>query len=199
MNSRTVPSTWLRHPDPVTPGSVFPPVGGSPLALTDTWILACSKRHSLPVKAGDTASLARGREAPLLGLLRRPLLACPGPPTPRAVRSGSCSTALKRLMSICLPMLMCLGDVSGSREEGSRLSSGACRRQGLRVAGGDPLPGCAAHAPGQGGRALEAAAACVGGRAPARWTWKPHCWPLAPMPATPQMARTTSPRPVSRV
>lgn len=50
------------------------------MALTDTWILACSKRHSLPVKAGDTASLARGREAPLLGLLRRPLLACPGPP-----------------------------------------------------------------------------------------------------------------------
>lgn len=186
-------------PGPGNPRLCLSSSGRQPIGLDRHLDPRLQQTHSLPVKAGDTASLARGREAPLLGLLRCPLLACPGPPTPRAVRSGSCSTALKRLMSICLPMLMCLGDVSGSREEGSRLSSGACRRQGLRAAGGDPLPGCAAHAPGQGGRALEAAAACVGGRAPARWTWKPHCWPLAPMPATPQMARTTSPRPVSRV
>lgn len=63
---------------------------------------------------------------------------------------------------------MCLGDVSGSREGGSGDSSGACRRQGLPGREEDPAVRRGAHAPGRGGRALETAAACVGGRARGR-------------------------------
>lgn len=69
--------------------------------------------------------------------------------------------------------------------------------RGCPAAEEDPLSDC-------GARALEAAAACVGGPgngrpAPAGWTWKPRCSLPAPMPATPRTARRTSPRPVSGV
>lgn len=107
--------------------------------------------------------MPEGRKPPCWGLPGRPLPASPGPLTLQTVRTGSRSTALKRLMSICLRMVICLGDVSGSREAGSGESGRGCG-----LPGGDPLLGCSAPAPGQGGRALEAAAACVGGRASGR-------------------------------
>lgn len=73
----------------------------------------------------------------------------------------------KRLTCICLRMLMCLGDVSGSWEGGSGASSWAQRQQRLPGGRGRPFSGL------QGWltlgtrrwQALEAAAACVGGRA----------------------------------
>lgn len=87
----------------------------------------------------------------------------------------------------------------GAEEGGSGERSGAWKRQKLPDRQEDPLPDCRARALGQAGGA---AAACVGGRASRRraaagWTWKPRCCPLAPMPATPRMARITLPRPVS--
>lgn len=85
----------------------------------------------------------------------------------------------------------------------------------LPAAGGDPLPDCRAQAKaGHGGYRRAggpAAAACVGARSVTRgagtgtrggWTWQPLSCPSAPMPATPAtppMARTTSPLAVSEV
>lgn len=209
VNSRAVPSTRLRRPDLVTPRLCLSSGGRQPVVgldghldprLPQTAGTPCedSGRETQPrVPAGGKPPCwGRSSRSPSSRLAQGPRL------RGQSVRSGSCGAALKRLMSICLPMLMCRGDVSGSRGEGSRQSSGARRRQRLRRAARGETPFWAARLRLQdkaGRWALEAAAACVGGRAPAGWTWKPHCWPLAPMPATPRLARTTSPRPVSRV
>lgn len=114
-------------------------------------------------------------------------------------------------MCICLRMLMCLGDVSGSREGGSGESSWAWRQQRLPGCGGRPPSGLRVHgsALGRGGGrhgrlpqpAWVGRSSTPGSRrpAPAEWTCTPCCCPLAPMPATLPMAPTTSPLPVSGV
>lgn len=115
----------------------------------------------------------------------------------------------KRLTCICLRMLMCLGDVSGSWEGGSGGAVGLRGSRGCQAVEEDPFLDCRAGSrSGQGGgrhwRLPQPA--WVDGRstpgsrrpAPAAWICKPRCCPLAPMPATSPMARIISQWPVSR-
>lgn len=101
-------------------------------------------------------------------------------------------------------MLICLGDVSGSRGRRERRAVGIAGGGGCRAARGrPPFRTAGLREPGLGTRtgacgSLRGRTSELAPAAPAGWTWKPRCCPPAPMPATPRRARITSPRPVRR-